>query len=172
MKRFIINIIMIFICFLLQSTVFGWFELAYVVPNLLIIVTVSLAFMRGKMTGMFVGLVCGLLVDMMYGNFIGVYGLIYMYIGYLNGFANKLFYIEEIILPLGLITISDLVYNFLAYVFTYLLHNRLDLPYYFKRIMLPEMIYTLLIAVFLYKLFYIINKRLDDSEKEEMNNFD
>ena len=48
MKRKIIVILTVIICFLLQSTIFKFLSFASISPNLLIIVTSSFGFMRGK----------------------------------------------------------------------------------------------------------------------------
>ena len=55
-RRRIIMILLIFFCFLLQSTLFqSTFAVADVAPNLMVILTVSFGLMRGKREGMFVG---------------------------------------------------------------------------------------------------------------------
>ena len=55
-------ILLIFFCFLLQSTLFqSTFAVADVAPNLMVILTVSFGLMRGKREGMFVGFLGGIL---------------------------------------------------------------------------------------------------------------
>ena len=49
-------ILLIFFCFLLQSTLFqNIFAAAEIAPNFMVILTVSFGLMRGKREGMFVG---------------------------------------------------------------------------------------------------------------------
>lgn len=168
MKRFIIISIEILICFLLQTTIFQWIALANVVPNLLLILTVSNGFLRGRKSGLTVGFFCGLLVDLCFGQLIGLYAFIYMVIGYANGFANIVFDRDDHIMPLILVGISDLFYFFLYYIFNFLLRGKLNIFFYFTKIGLPEMVYTLLTSIFLLKLFFVINKHLESAEKEEV----
>lgn len=168
MKRFIIITLEILICYLLQTTIFQWIALANVVPNLLLILTVSNGFLRGRKSGLTVGFFCGLLIDLCFGNIIGLYAFIYMVIGYANGFANIVFDRDDQIIPMILVGVSDLSYFFLYYVFNFLLRGRLNIFFYFTRIGLPEIVYTLLISIFLLKLLYIINKYLERAEKEEV----
>lgn len=168
MKRFIIITIEIIICFLLQTTVFQWIALAKVVPNLLLILTVSTAFMRGRNEGLAVGFFSGLLVDFCFGNVIGLYALIYMCIGYLNGYTNKVFMKDDLTIPIVLVAISELVYFFLYYIFEFLLRGQLNIVYYLVRIGLPEIVYTVLISILLYKLLNIINTYLERSREEEV----
>ncbi len=165
MKRKITVTIIVIICFLLQCTLFKALSIASISPNLLIIVTSSFGFMRGKKDGMLIGFFAGLLIDIFYGGTLGFYAAIYMYVGYFNGFFRKLFYPEDIKLPMILISASDLVYNLLVYVFQFLLRGRFAFKYYFRHIIVPEWIYTILVTVFLYFILLKINQNLEKSEK-------
>lgn len=167
MKRFIIITIEIILCFLLQTTVFQWFALANVVPNLMLILTVSSAFMRGRKEGLLVGFFCGLLVDICFNNVIGICALIYMFIGYINGYSNKIFDMDDMTVPVLLIGASEFVYFFLYYVIEFLLRGKLSLFYYLTRIGLPEIIYTVFISIFLYKLLIVIDEHMIHKEEEE-----
>ncbi|MDF2800584.1 MAG: putative rane protein [Anaerocolumna sp.] len=167
MKRFIVVTLEILICFLLQTTVFQWIPLAGVVPNLLLIIAVSTGLMRGRTEGLMVGFFCGLLIDLNYGTVVGLYALFYLLIGYLSGYTYKIFVRDDITIPLILIGVSDLVYFFLHYVFVYLLKGKLNIGFYFLRMGLPEVIYTVIISIFLYKIFNIINSKLEKKEEEE-----
>ena len=91
-KRILICAVLITVCFLLETTVFQKLAFASIIPNLLIIVTSSFGFMRGQKEGMIIGFFCGLLKDILGGNLLGFYALIYMYIGYLNGFFKRIFF--------------------------------------------------------------------------------
>lgn len=168
MKRFIIVTVEIIICFLLQTTVFQWFALAKAVPNLLLILTVSVGLMRGRTEGLTIGLLCGLMVDFCYGSVIGLYAFIYMIIGYLNGYSNKIFEKDDLTIPIVLIGVSDFIYFFLYYIFVYLLQGKLNIFYYFIRLGLPEIVYTVLISILLYKLLNIINLRIDRNKEKEV----
>ena len=108
MKRKVITFFIILICFLLESTVFHKLRFASICPNLMIITTASFGFMRGKKSGMTVGLISGLFVDLFWGGSLGFYMLVYMVIGYVNGMFKRLFYDEDIKLPIALIAASEL----------------------------------------------------------------
>ena len=51
-KRRAVQGLVILVCFILQSTVFQGLSIGSIVPNLLLIVTVSFGFMRGKLFGL------------------------------------------------------------------------------------------------------------------------
>lgn len=163
---------MIVICFLLQCTLFKALSLASISPNLLIVITSSFGFMRGKKEGMWIGLSCGLLIDIMYGSgILGFYGIIYMYIGYLNGFFHKIFFQDDVKLPMMLITGSTLAYGIVVYVMMFLLRNRLNFIYYLGKIIIPETIYTLFITIILYRIILKINRWLEADEKGSAGKF-
>jgi rod shape-determining protein MreD len=172
MRRKIVLFLIIAICFLLQSTLFQSLAFAGVSPNLLVIVVSSFGFMRGRREGMYVGFFCGLLVDIFFGYYLGIYALIYMYIGYLNGIFQKRFYPDDIKLPMALIGASDLSFNLFVYVFLFLLRGRLEFLYYARTIILPEFIYTMVITIFLYLILLKINQGLEAVEKRRAKKFD
>mgnify|MGYP002509544697 FL=1 len=171
MKRFIMSIFLIIICFLLQTTVFKGLAFGGIVPNLLIVLTASFGFMRGECTGLLVGFFCGLLGDIFFGNVLGLNAMIYMYIGYTNGKFNRIFFPDDIKLPLLLIFLSDLAYGFLYYITMFLMRSRFQIDFYFFHIILPEIVYTLLMTLLLYPLILWINKRLEDSEQRSAKKF-
>ena len=154
----------IIICFILQCSVFNSLAFAGIVPNLMIVLTSSFGFMRGESEGLVIGFFCGLLSDIFFGSFLGFYALLMMYIGYLNGKFSKIFYPEDIKLPIALIIISDLSYGIICYVLTFMLRGRFQFSYYFTHIILPEALYTIVITLLLYPVILKVNERLEKRE--------
>lgn len=171
MLRKIVVTVLIIICFVLQCSVFDGLAFAGIIPNLMIIITSSFGFMRGEGEGLVIGFVCGLLVDIFFGNFLGFYALVLMYIGYLNGKFSGIFYPEDIKLPLALIVISDLSYGIVCYALTFMLRGRLQFNYYFTRIIMPEALYTTLVTLLLYPLVLKVNEKLEKLEKRSAHKF-
>lgn len=155
----------IVICFVLQCSVFSNLAFAGIVPNLLIILTSSFGFMRGETEGLLIGFFCGILVDIFFGDFLGFYALLMMYTGYLNGKFCKIFYPEDIKLPLALIVASDLSYGMICYILTFMLRGRFQFSYYFTHIILPEALYTIVITLMLYPLILKVNEKLEKHEQ-------
>ena len=171
MRRKIIVFILIAVCYLLQKNLFSALSFASISPNLLIIVVSAFGFMRGRKEGLFIGFFCGLLLDIWNGGILGFYSLVYMYIGYINGMFRKLFYPEDIKLPMLLIAGSDLSCNLFIYFILFLFRNRYDFSYYFLHIMIPELLYTMVITIFLYFIILKINQRLEVIEKRSASKF-
>ena len=155
----------------MQSTIFSKLTFASIRPNLLIIVTASFGFMRGKKDGMLVGFFCGLLMDVCGGGTLGFYALVYAAIGYLNGFFKRLFYDEDIKLPLLLIAASSLIYGVVVYFCLAMLQGKFHFPFYLIHIILPELVYTILVTLVLYQIIRHINRKLESEERRSASRF-
>lgn len=159
MKKIIVGALSVWIVFILQSSVFSSINIGHTVPNILIILTACWGFMEGEMSGLIIGFVCGMLMDVFYGSFMGFYALIYMNLGYLNGKFCNVFYSDDIKLPLILITTTDLIYGFVCYVFLFLLRGRFNFSYYFAHIIFPEVITTVIMTLVFYPIILFIHNK-------------
>jgi len=170
-RRPIVLACIVLVCFILESTVFQNLSFATITPNLLIVVTSSFGFMRGQKEGMLVGFFSGLLIDIFFSELVGFYALIYMVLGYINGFFNRIFYPEDIKLPLILISASDFIYGNIICVFMFIMRSRFDYLYYLRHIIIPELIYTILVTLVLYQIILSINEALEAIEKRSASRF-
>lgn len=166
-----ISIILIIVSFVLQTTVFQTLAFGGIVPNLMIVLTASYGFMRGKKIGLLTGFFSGLLCDVFFGSVLGLHALIYMYIGYLNGMFHHIFYPDDIKLPLVSILVSDLVYGIAYYLILFMLRGRFHFFYYFVHLIIPETVYTILVTLLFYPLILWINSRLEEAEKRSSRKF-
>lgn len=171
MLRKIVVLLFVLVCFVLQCSVFGHLAFAGIIPNLMIVLTASFGFMRGEKEGLVIGFFCGLLSDVFFGGFLGFYALVLMYIGYLNGKFSKIFYPEDIKLPIALIITSDLSYGMLCYILLFMLRGRFQFTYYFMHVILPEVLYTIVVTLFLYPLILKVNGKLEARERRRAQKF-
>ena len=63
-----------------------------------------------------------------------------------------------------MIACSDLIYNTAVYLFLFFLRGKLNYFAYLGSVVLPELVYTVLVTVVLYRIFYRINKYLVKKE--------
>ncbi|MBR5317169.1 MAG: rod shape-determining protein MreD [Lachnospiraceae bacterium] len=171
MRRKVTVAIIIIVCYLLQATLFQTLAFASISPNLLIVVTSAFGFMRGKKEGIWTGLFCGICMDIFYGSTMGFYALLYMYIGFFNGYFRKLFYPEDIKLPMLLIGGSDLLYNLAVYFFMFVFRGKFAFDYYLINIIIPELVYTMLVTIVLYMILLKINQSIELIEKRSAKKF-
>lgn len=171
MLRKVVVSLFIMVCFVLQCSVFDSLSFAGIIPNFMIILTSSFGFMRGEKEGLWIGFSCGLLSDVFFGGFLGFYALLLMYIGYVNGKFSRIFYPEDIKLPLALIVVSDLSYGIICYILTFMLQGRFEFSYYFLHIILPEALYTIVVTLFLYPVILKVNEKLEGRERKRAQKF-
>ena len=143
--------------FLLQTGVFTYLKLGNCIPNLMVLIACIYGFFYGEKFGCVVGFFCGLLIDIFFGNMLGMHALIIMFIGYINGGFSDLFYAEDIRLPMILLTLSDATYGLMIYIFTFLMRGKLSLGYYLTGVILPEIFYTILVSLVIYPILLAID---------------
>ena len=171
MKRKVITFFIILISFLLQSTLFVKLKFGAVSPNLMLVVTSSFGFMRGRKSGIAVGAISGLLVDIFWGQLLGFHTLLYTVIGYLNGSFERLFYDEDVKLQIVLISASEFLYGICIYVFVYMLQGDFAFGTYLFSIIIPELVYTILVTLILYQVILHINRKLESEEQRSASKF-
>ena len=166
-KKRIVAAIMILLALLLQTTVFQSIKLANAVPNLLLVVTITYGYLRGRTSGLVIGFACGLLLDCMYGSVIGLYAFIFMTIGFVVGFCLKIYFTDSLLLPIMLIASGDFVYCLYFYVTEFLMRGRIHFIFYFVHKFLPEILYTTLVGVLVYELLAMFDRMLSKKRKED-----
>lgn len=137
----------------------------------MLVVTSSFGFMRGRKSGIAVGAISGLLVDIFWGQLLGFHTLLYTVIGYLNGSFERLFYDEDIKLPIVLISASEFLYGICIYVFVYMLQGDFAFGTYLFSIIIPELVYTILVTLILYQVILHINRKLESEEQRSASKF-
>ncbi|MBQ1688904.1 MAG: rod shape-determining protein MreD [Lachnospiraceae bacterium] len=167
MKRILMTAITILLCLLLQTTIFQKIAFAGEVPNLILIVVVAFAYMRGCREGMYIGFASGLLIDLMYGDLVGMNACFYLLVGYFVGVANEIYYSDELSVPIILVGISDFLFNFVFYIINFMLRGRIAVATYVLDTILPETVYTVLLACIIYKPLHSLNYRLEQAEDTE-----
>ncbi len=170
MKRILINLVLMVLAFTVQTCIFPLIPFFSASPNLLLIMTFSMGFIYGKDAGMLYGLFAGILLDLFGGGRFGFYSLLFIYIGYLNGIFSRYYYEDYITLPMVLAIANELAYNLYIYVFQFLIRKRLNFLYYLKNIIIPEIIFTVVTTLLIYRLFLFISRKLEEMEQRRDTN--
>ena len=169
MIRKIAMAVLLVITVFAQCSLFQMFEIASIRPNLLLIVVASFGLMRGRTSGMLCGFFGGMCIDLFFPGQIGMHALIYMWIGYLSGFLYRIFYDDDIKTPVLMISVMNLVYGCYLYVFTFLLRGRIHFLFYFRRIIIPETLYTVIVTILIYRFLYRFNRLLGKTDKRSVD---
>lgn len=169
MRIFVISLILL-IANVLQSTVFDVIRIRGISPSFHIMIIVSFALLRGSKEGSIIGFFAGFLADVVFGTSRGYLAIIGACIGYFCGGFNKDFYRENFVLPFMLTLMSTVIYGF-AVSLPFLFRGKINYIYYIKNIILPETIYTIILSLIVYQVIYIINEKIEKSEKTKRNVF-
>lgn len=165
LKRILINAALLIGAFTIQNCIFPLLPFLSAAPNLLLLLTFSFGFIHGKEAGMFYGVFAGLMMDLFYSGPFGFYTLIFVYIGYINGICTKYYYEDYITLPLILCIVNELAYNLYIYILRFLIRGKLDFFYYFREIIIPEIIFTIVMTLLFYRLLLFADRRLKELGK-------
>ena len=174
MRRIIAYILIVFLSFLLQTTVFQTIGsyLSDLVPNLLFLLVASFGILRGEKTGLLLGFFSGLMTDLVFGSYLGFYTLLFMFFGFMIGILFYQSVEPDHFLPVfAIIACGDLLFGFVEYVLLFLLRTRFHFRFYLLHVMIPEMIYTLAVAVLLYPFYLFLDEVLQTDESRRAKKF-
>lgn len=155
----------------LQSTLFQYIEIINIKPNTSILLIISYAILRGDLEGSIVGFFCGLLQDILFGRYVGLYALLGFFLGYFCGKPFKDFYRENYMIPLFLAAAGTVIYQSAFYFLSFLFAGKSNYLYFFNKVILPETVYTTVLAMPVYRVIYFINKKLEMREDESRKLF-
>lgn len=171
MRRFLIVLLTLIVNIIIQSTLLQHIRIRGILPNTAIIIIISFSLLRGSKEGAVVGLFTGLLQDMFFGTSIGYYSLLGMLMGYFFGHFHQNFYRENYILPILLCSSGTFIYESLVYITGYLFMGNLNYLYFLGRVIIPEIAYTAVFSIFIYRILFSINEYLELHEKHKRKLF-
>ena len=161
--RVVLCIVLAVSCFMLQSNFTRIIPILTAAPNLLLIVTFSVGFLKGRMWGMLTGLGCG--------GVLGYYTLIFIYIGYFNGIFTRVLAHDMVVMPVLLCSANELIYSIYIYVFSFLLFGRVNIADYIKNLALPELLMTAIATIIVYGVIMTVDRHLTEAEKKGEKRF-
>ena len=163
--RILITAFIIFLNFILQTTLFRLLAIRGIFPNTALILVTSYALLRGSKEGAIIGGCCGLLMDIFFSKMIGFYTLLYLAMGLLFGRSQKTFYRENYILPVIFCTISTVLYQAVLYITGFVFRGEGNILYFLFSVLVPELVYTAIVTIILYRILFGINEWLELKEK-------
>lgn len=162
----ILLVLILVILLVLQGSFFKLFPFLPVGPNLLIVATAGIGFIRGRKAGLITGLLAGLMLDLQYATNFGLYGLVYMHIGYFAGSLKSVFARDNLLILMSTVAASDFIYNVIIYVFSFLFRQRFGFLNYLFYTIVPEIILTVIIMLLTYKPLLYYSLKLDEASSK------
>lgn len=158
MTTFLVGITLI-LNIILQSVILPGFKVFGASPNTALAIVIVIALSKGRIYGGIVGLISGLVLDVMFSMTIGISGLILFITGYFTGFASDSFAKENAVNPIIFTLLGTVFYNALFAMFMYFNSRNITLEYAVKSMLSFELILNGISALLIYMLFRKIFSR-------------
>lgn len=159
-RNFFIIAVMLILAYLIQYSVISNLSFLGTAPNLMLIITATYGYSRGKNAGMIIGFFSGLIVDVFFCEVIGYNALMLVTVGFLSALWRRKYYSDTLVIPLVIITLSDLGYNLVYYFVWFILRSQFYFGYSFVHIILPNLLLTFVFGLALYKPILFLNNKL------------
>lgn len=140
---------------IVETTIFPFLKINGAVPDTMVAFIVAFGLLGGNPIAPIVGLLGGLVCDIVMGSVLGVYGLQYMLIGFIVGSIADKFYVGSFITPMIFTIFSIFLKEGMMLLYTFFM--RLDVSAYniLVKVIIPEAIYT---AILMPPIFYLMRR--------------
>jgi len=157
--RYLILLAVTAVNLIFANTVFPNLNIAGIAPDIIICTVTSIIILENSMTGVWIGLLCGLLTDL-FAGIIGFYALPYFLAAAIVYFIRKnVYYFDRFLLPFLFAIGASILKDALTALLAYMLDKQFSLSYMFIRYMLPDAAATgalmLLVHFLLTKIFHL-----------------
>ncbi|MBC7766305.1 MAG: rod shape-determining protein MreD [Hyphomonadaceae bacterium] len=158
--RIFITAVLVLFAFVFQTSLLDVIQIGNIRPNLVVMVIIQIALLRGYYEGGIVGLCAGIVMDIMTGRIFGAFALLCMLIGLLSGGFHHRIFKENFLSAMMFTFVFINVYEVLFYIFQYFVWGQHQFSYAFMQYVLPTAIYSTVISAPIYMLLYRINEWL------------
>lgn len=155
----------IFVFILLQTTLLKYAEIFGVIPNIPIVFIIVTALLRGNVEGGAVGFFTGLAVDMLFGEVLGFYALMGLYLGIIAGSLNRRLFRENLVVVVFFTFVYSVSYESMVFFINNIMTGNMQFLYALTKIILPEAIYNSLVAILFFPFLIKADKWLGGTEK-------
>ncbi len=160
MMSLLISSIIGLLILLFESSTLHALSLNGVMPNLTLMFIIFYAVLNGKEKGRRLGLILGLLQDLLFCPVLGFYGMLFFFLGHLSGFLTSDLTDTDLLIPLSLLGLSDLIYGLVSYLIFGFFQGNIHFFAFLLHRILPELIYTLILGIVLFPLLRLLFERL------------
>ena len=165
MKKHRYFIVFFVVLFALQFSFLPLISVYGVVPDLLLLATVSYAFLRGSAWGGFVGFSIGLMEDLSVGSFFGLHAFTLTLIGLFFGrFSDRVFK-EQFFLPITASIAATFAKYVISALIVYLLGYHFNPFLHMGRVLFILLLFQLIFAYPLHWATFHLDKRIRDPKR-------
>ncbi|MDO9535080.1 MAG: rod shape-determining protein MreD [Bacillota bacterium] len=157
---YLIVVFIMVIMLVIQGSLLTFFLIGGIIPDLLLIIVVCLAFLWGEKRGMIVGLIGGLLQDVFFGPAIGFFLLAKMVSALLAAMVSREIYRDQIIGPMLTVFFVTFVHEFIVFFLVgFFWGNEINFYFALENMFLPRAIYHFVLTMLFYPLLYRAEQR-------------
>jgi rod shape-determining protein MreD len=154
--RFAVIIIGVVFSVVLQATWLSGNNLPFLVkPDLILVIVISYALLKGPYLGTNIGLFAGFFMDLAAGNIIGVGALCKMLAGFSAGLLEKTIFKDNLLVPVIAVFFGTVIFETLALVIHLSFGANLHFLFVMVHTVLPAACYNAVLAPLIY---FLINK--------------
>ena len=165
MKRYKFFILFFMLLFVLQFSFLPLIAVYGVIPDLLLLATVSYSFLRGSAWGGFIGFALGLMEDLSVGSFFGLHAFTLTLIGLFFGrFSDRVFK-EQFFLPITASVAATFAKYVISALIVYLLGYHFNPLLHMGRVLFILLIFQLIFAYPVHWATFHLDKRVHDPER-------
>jgi rod shape-determining protein MreD len=145
---------MFFICFILQSTIFSHLTVAGVKPDLVLILIIFYALLHGPKEGMKIGIIGGLMQDLIFGYNIGMNSVAKVIVGFVFGLLERKIYKENLLIPMVALFLGTFLNETILYVLRMGVGISGSYLASVRNVIFSTAVYNSCLTPFMYGLFY------------------
>ncbi len=140
---------------LVEGSVFSFFMLERALPDIFLVMVVSLGFILDERRGAFIGLCAGLLQDIIFSSALGFFALAKMLLGYGTGLIGRELYREQLLAPVLLVFVGTLTHEFILYfLVSRFVGFGLPVEWSLSRLFIPKALYNMALTLLIYPLYF------------------
>lgn len=152
--RHLVMTVIFLISLILQSTLFTHLAIAGVKPDLILIFVVLYAFLNGPREGAVIGIIGGLVQDLLFGQYIGLNAITKLTVGFLFGYLERKIYKENLLIPMLVVFAATIANESILYFFRSSVSVLPGFLESLERIILVMGFYNSFLTIFIYRKFY------------------
>jgi rod shape-determining protein MreD len=144
---YIVGIPLLMFLAILQSSVLSYIGLLEGRPDLILLAIVAWAVTGRSDEAMVLGLIGGLMLDLLSGIPLGVSSLMLVLIAYLVSLFEVRFWEAHLLMPLAVTLIASFLYHFMTLGIIWLMGRAVDIPAMLRLVILPSSFLNIVLAL-------------------------
>lgn len=163
--RAIITGVIVLLTIAVQSTLMQYVQFYGIKPNIIIVVIISIALLRGSREGAAVGAFAGMLYDFIFGRAFGAGTLMGLLLGLSVGTLNRRLYKENLLVVVLITFLFTFCFEFPIALYSLLNDRGESIIILIKDVVLKEALYNCVAAVFVHYIICRANNKLTRIER-------